>query len=351
MKSYALLALAFALVAASNIHLNDKYADVMEGRHELTQPLLREIYDGFVSRFNHKGEDRFEIFSNNVRKMVEHNRKKLTWTQGINDFADLTFEEFKKLRLMKPQDCSATEHNLRITRKAVGIPASYEWNSFGVVTPVKDQDDCGSCWAFSTVSALESHWNILGKGKNITFSEQQLVDCAGDFENYGCDGGLPSQAFEYIKAAKGIESDITYPYTARDGSCVFRRSIAIGYAKYGSYNITEGDETELADRLYNVGPVSVSFEVLDSFQFYKSGVYSVPDCGTGTQDINHAVLATGYGTENGVKFWNIKNSWSTEWGVKGYFKIQRDVNMCAISQCNSYPLIDNDTAEYEEVKA
>jgi len=197
---------------------------------------------------------------------------------------------------------------------------------------------------------LEAHWNILGKGKNVLFSEQQLVDCAGDFENYGCDGGLPSQAFEYIRSAGGIESEITYPYTARDGSCVFRKSIAVGYVRYGSYNITQGDESELADRLYNVGPIAVAFEVIDSFQFYKSGVYSAADCGTGTMDVNHAVVATGYGVENGVKFWNIKNSWSTDWGVKGYFKIQRDTNMCAIATCNSYPLIDANMADYEEVK-
>jgi cathepsin H len=209
------------------------------------------------------------------------------------------------------------------------------------VTPVKDQGDCGSCWTFSTVGTLESHWNILAKGKNVLFSEQQLVDCADDFENYGCDGGLPSQAFEYIHYAGGIETSSTYPYTAKDGRCVFRPQMAAGYVKYGSYNVTEGDEDELAERLYSVGPMAVSFEVLDSFQFYKSGVYSAPDCGTTTQDVNHAVVATGYGTENGKKFWNIKNSWSTSWGVNGYFKLERGTNMCAISQCNSYPLIDS----------
>lgn len=85
---------------------------------------------------------------------------------------------------------------------------------------------------------MEAHWNILGKARNLTFSEQQLVDCAGAFENFGCNGGLPSQAFEYIKYAGGIETDVTYPYTARDGSCVFRPGIAVGYAKYGSFNIT-----------------------------------------------------------------------------------------------------------------
>lgn len=114
----------------------------------------------------------------------------------------------------------------------------------------------------------------------------------------------------------------------------------VAYVKYGSYNITQGDEVELAERLYSTGPQSVSFKVITGFQNYKGGVYSAKSCGYETKDVNHAVLATGYGVEKGVKFWNVKNSWGPTWGASGYFKIERSVNMCAISQCNSYPLID-----------
>lgn len=215
-----------------------------------------------------------------------------------------------------------------------------------MVSPVKDQGNCGSCWTFSTVGAMESHWNILGKGRNLTFSEQQLVDCAGDFENYGCDGGLPSQAFEYIKHVGGLESDLTYPYKGVDNPCTHRPEISVAHCRYGSYNITQGDENEAAERLYNAGPISVAFEVLDDFISYAGGVYAVKNCGTGTMDVNHAVLATGFGEENGKKFWNVKNSWGTDWGVNGYFKIERGTNMCAIAQCNSYPLIDR-IADFE----
>jgi len=242
---------------------------------------------------------------------------------------------------MAPQDCSATNSfKLAEEERAVGIPDAYEWNDFRMVSPVKNQGRCGSCWTFSTVGAMESHWNIIGKGKNVTFSEQQLVDCAGDFDNHGCNGGLPSHAFEYIKYAGGLESDVTYPYMAKDGTCVFRPEVSIGYARYGSYNITQGDEKELAERLYQAGPISVSFQVITGFKDYTSGVYSVKTCGTTTKDVNHAVLATGYGTEAGNKFWNVKNSWGPAWGNQGYFKIAREANMCAIGQCNSYPLID-----------
>lgn len=255
----------------------------------------------------------------------------------------MTFEEFQEGRLMKPQDCSATQ-TLR-AKPLSTIPTDYDWVSYGMVSPVKNQGSCGSCWTFSTVGSLESHWNILGKGRNMTFAEQQLVDCAGNFDNHGCEGGLPSHAFEYIRAARGIESSLTYPYTAKDGVCNYRPSIAVGYVRFGSYNITQGDEKELAERIYNAGPVSVAFQVIKGFQNYVSGVYSVNNCGTTTNDVNHAVLATGYGSENGILFWNVKNSWGATWGNNGYFKIEREKNMCAIAQCNSYPLIDRDQLE------
>lgn len=144
---------------------------------------------------------------------------------------------------MLPQNCSATS-NLKIKSefKLSAIPASYEWNNYGMVSPVKNQGACGSCWTFSTIGAMESHWNILGKGKNMTFSEQQLVDCAGDFDNHGCNGGLPSHAFEYIRYAGGIELDATYPYVAKTNPCVHRKEIVAGYCRHGSYNITQGDE-------------------------------------------------------------------------------------------------------------
>lgn len=107
---------------------------------------------------------------------------KFTWKQGINDFTDMTFEEFKEERLMEPQECSATNSfKVKQELKDLAIPENYEWTNYGIVTPVKNQGSCGSCWAFSTVGTMESHWNVLGKGKNLTFSEQQLVDCAGDF--------------------------------------------------------------------------------------------------------------------------------------------------------------------------
>ena len=339
--SKIILALLIVGLASANLHLNVKFRNILDGPEELTERIAQQIYLEFHSPNFERSDYRFQVFYETLKEIKDHNAGQHSWKQGVNDFSDMTFEEFKADKLMAPQNCSATSF-LKIKSEVANaaIPDSYEWNDYGMVSPVKNQGACGSCWTFSTVGAMESHWNILGKGKNITFSEQQLVDCAGDFDNHGCHGGLPSHAFEYIKHVGGLESDVTYPYKATDNPCVHRPEISVGYCRYGSFNITQGDEAQLAERLYNAGPVSVAFQVITGFKNYAGGVYTVNNCGTGTKDVNHAVLATGYGTEKGMKFWNIKNSWGAGWGAQGYFKIQREANMCAIAQCNSYPLIE-----------
>lgn len=307
--SKILLVTLLVILANCNVHLNVKYRSFLHGEGLFNELLAKEMYSQYFSPYTTKSEYRFQIFMQTLISIRNHNIRGDTWTQGINDYSDMTFEEFAAGRLMTPQNCSAT-NSFRVNPKKVSAaPTDYEWNTYGMVSPVKNQGSCGSCWAFSTVGSLESHWNILGKGRNITFSEQQLVDCAGDYDNHGCNGGLPSHAFEYIRHARGIESSLTYPYTAKTMTCVYRPNIAVGYVRFGSYNITQGDEIELAERLYNAGPVAVSFQVIGGFKDYVSGVYSVTNCGTTTQQVNHAVLATGYGVENGVKFWNVKNSW------------------------------------------
>lgn len=163
------------------------------------------------------------------------------------------------------------------------------------------------------------------------------MDCAGDFENYGCNGGLPSHAFEYIKSAGGIASEEAYPYFAEDRTCtVSSDDFILDVTGNGSVNITAGDEVELKSAVYQQ-PVSVAFQVVDDFGSYTSGVYTSSTCKNGQADVNHAVLAVGYGTENGMDYWLVKNSWGADWGDNGFFKIERGVNMCGIAMCNSYP--------------
>jgi len=216
------------------------------------------------------------------------------------------------------------------------IPEHFDWREFGGVTPVKNQGHCGSCWTFSTIGAMESHYLIkYGQFRNL--SEQQLVDCAGDFDNHGCSGGLPSHAFEYIKFAGGVSLENNYPYMAVNQNCSFNNSIASVAVSGGSVNITVGDEDEMLHAVFQHGPVSIAYQVAGDFRDYKSGVYNSTLCNNTASDVNHAVLAVGFGRENGMDYWVVKNSWGTTWGDNGFFKIQRGVNMCGISNCNSFP--------------
>jgi len=279
---------------------------------------------------------KFATYSENLKMIRSHNRKGLPYTLTVNQFADLTWEEFHKHRLGAAQNCSATtKGSHKITQEV--LPNSKDWRETGIVSPVKDQGHCGSCWTFSTTGSLEAAYK-QAFGKDISLSEQQLVDCAGSFNNFGCNGGLPSQAFEYIKYNGGLDTEEAYPYTGQNGICKFS-SANVGIRVMESVNITLGAEDELKHAVGTVRPVSVAFEVVDGFRFYKSGVFTSDTCGNSPMDVNHAVVAVGYGVENGVPYWLIKNSWGAEWGDSGYFKMELGKNMCGVSTCASYPVV------------
>merc|ERR1712083_861338 len=183
-------------------------------------------------------------------------------------------------------------------------------------------------------------------------SEQQLVDCAGAFDTAGCGGGLPSHAFEYIKYAGGLSTEFSYPYHAVNQNCTFNKTATLETHPFrptsagvgvevpgGSVNITAGDENSLKYYLATKGPVSVAFQVASDFRHYSYGVYSSTVCKNGAMDVNHAVLAVGYGTDpaSNMTYWTIKNSWDYTWGVNGYFKMEAFKNMCGVANCNAFP--------------
>lgn len=285
-------------------------------------------------------------------KVDAHNAQGKSWTMGINQFSDLTDEEFSQSILMDPQDCSATTGRVSAPlNHGFNIPKSVDWREKGMVTAVKNQQKCGSCWTFSTVGCLEAHVAILNEQKRTPLlSEQQLVECAQDFDNHGCNGGLPSHAFEYLKheGSKGLHTEFTYPYIGKDDHAC---RVADGKGPLdvpletgvvvpgGSVNITEGDEDSMAFFLATRGPVSLAYMVIDDFRNYAGGVYTTDHCKDTAKDVNHAVLAVGYGTDagSGLDYWTIKNSWSPSWGDEGYFKLHRGVNMCGCSNCNAFP--------------
>jgi len=296
----------------------------------------------FARRFGRKYETaeeithRFKIFRESLEQIRSTNRKGLSYKLGINRFADMSWEEFRATRLGAAQNCSATlKGNHRMTAEA--LPETKDWRETGIVSPVKDQGHCGSCWTFSTTGSLEAAYT-QATGKSISLSEQQLVDCATSFNNFGCNGGLPSQAFEYIKYNGGLDTEQSYPYAGVNGVCSFKPE-NVGVKVLNSVNITLGAEDELKHAVGLVRPVSVAFEVIAGFKQYKEGVFTSYHCGSTPMDVNHAVVAVGYGVENGVPYWLIKNSWGEDWGTNGYFKMELGKNMCGVATCASYPVV------------
>ncbi|XP_061891976.1 pro-cathepsin H, partial [Entelurus aequoreus] len=281
---------------------------------------------------------RLRIFIENKKMVDVHNAESHTFLVGLNQFSDMTFEEFKNFFLLQePQNCSATKGN-HVSRSGP-YPKVVDWRAKGnFVTPVKNQGHCGSCWTFSTTGCLESV-NAITTGKLISLSEQQLIDCAQNFNNQGCMGGLPSQAFEYIKYNNGIMTEEDYPYKGYDDTCHFHLPLAAAFV-HEVVNISSYDEDAMLDAVARLNPVTFGFEVTADFMHYKDGVYTSTLCKNTADKMNHAVLAVGYGVDdnNTTPYWIVKNSWGVAWGVDGYFMIEREKNMCGLAACASYPI-------------
>lgn len=311
-----------------------------------------EAFKDFHSKEYHIEEElaRFTIWKMNLDIIQKHNNLA---DQGIysywlkeNKFADLTTKEFAAIYngyrgdLKKSSDKSpGKEFGYNPDTE---VPESIDWREKGYVTAVKNQGQCGSCWAFSTTGSLEGqHFNATGE--LVSLSEQNLVDCSREFGNMGCNGGLMDQGFEYVKNTSGIDTEESYPYKGRDGECKFNAS-NIGATLSSYVDVEAGSEDALKQAIGTYGPVSVAIDASHiSFQLYSHGVYHSFFCSSAALD--HGVLAVGYGTEKDRwgrqrDYWIVKNSWSEHWGAKGYIKMSRNrKNNCGIATQASFPLV------------
>jgi len=288
--------------------------------HAYTETQYQSQFVQYIEQFDktYSHEEffsRFNTFKSWVDTIEAHNAGNATWKMGINQFSDLTAEEFKTQYLSSLVVPEGDNRADVVVLPDPSAPNDIDWRSKGAVTPVKNQGQCGSCWAFSATGAIEG-WAVAKGGKSLpSLSEQMFVDCTRSVGNQGCNGGWPDKTIGWA-ASHGVTTESAYPYTARDGTCKsFSPLFTFGGVATGS------GETTLGGQLSST-PVSVCVDASGGFQSYHSGVFSGP-CGS---QINHAILAVGYTSQ----YWIVKNSWGTSWGSGGYIYMAKGKNLCGI---------------------
>jgi hypothetical protein len=326
MKAVVFLALLGVAVASAHLYSESEY-----------QFLFSKWIAQHNKKYNHENFFyRYTVFKRNMDHITVHNKGKHSYTLGMNAFGDLTPEEFKATYASgykRIDNSYLRSKNGPAPRPHPRKPLdSVDWRTQGAVTPVKNQQQCGSCWAFSAIGALEGAHAI--KTKTLTsYSEQQLVDCSTAEGNQGCNGGLMDQAFQYIMKTK-MCTEAKYPYKAVDGQC--QDSMCTGTMISSYTDVTPNNEMALLTAV-NQQPVSIAIEADQQvFQFYSGGILDDPSCGT---QLDHGVLVVGYGTDSGKDFWIVKNSWGDSWGEEGYIRMVRGQNECGLATEPSYPVM------------
>jgi cathepsin L len=314
MEKTSLILLALTIIATIGVF---NYAPETE-----TQS-VEEIYQykieftNFMFQFNKKYDSqeqayRFKIFKDNLIRINKHNKDSAqTYLMGINQFTDMTQDEFiQQILVNNMMDLKTVEAKKETIE--VEAPTEVDWRNKGVMTAVKNQGQCGSCWSFSTTATLESSVAIAKKNL-YSFSEQQLVDCCGakGFQCQGCSGAWPEWAFNYINSA-GIVLETEYPYTAKNGACKATPTAKKFLNSAKPWSMLSGTES-IKSALAATGPISICVDA-SNWSAYRSGVFS--NCGTTT--LNHAVTLVGYQADG---TWIVRNSWGTSWGEQGFIRL------------------------------
>ncbi|EER88858.1 ervatamin-B [Sorghum bicolor] len=361
----ALLALATTAVARHSYTTT-----IVPAPAERADEEVRRMYEAWKSKHGRPrgncdmagDEDRLrlEVFRDNLRYIDAHNAEAdaglHTFRLGLTPFADLTLEEYRGRALGfrarhrgGPSARAAasrvgsggtrSHHRRPRPRPRCGdLPDAIDWRQLGAVTDVKNQEQCGGCWAFSAVAAIEGI-NAIVTGNLVSLSEQEIIDC--DTQDSGCNGGQMENAFQFVIDNGGIDSEADYPFIATDGTCDANKANDEKVAAIdGFVEVASNNETALQEAVA-IQPVSVAIDAGGrAFQHYSSGIFNGP-CGT---NLDHGVTVVGYGSENGKAYWIVKNSWSDSWGEAGYIRIRRNVFLpvgkCGIAMDASYPVKD-----------
>lgn len=289
-----------------------------------------KVFEAYYQKNYHSAREReyrFHNFLDSLDRMHSRNKHSMgLTTYGVNEFSDMTIDEFKKTKLtVLPGDFK--ERSSIVVDDMVELPTAFDWRNVTppVITPVNNQLQCGSCWAESATETVESYWALAGNPL-VQLSVQQSVDCCT--QAYGCMGGWPSWAFDSLISEGGVESAIDYPYQGINERCRFNRSDVVATISSWSALTTDKNETLMTQWVSQSGPLSVCVDA-STWMDYDGGIIW-HDCGNW---INHCVQIVGYGvSERGIPYWTVRNSWGTEWGDEGYLKVYRGNNTCAIAQ-------------------
>ncbi|PIA34030.1 hypothetical protein AQUCO_03900140v1 [Aquilegia coerulea] len=322
----------------------------------ITEEQVVELFQQWKEKHNkvynneEENKKRFENFRASLRFVTEKNLEKRLGSSksshvvGLNKFADMSNEEFKEKYMSKIRK---TRYNNKIielkesgkvSTSTCDAPATLDWREKGVVTAIKDQGQCGACWAFSATGAIEGI-NAIVTGKLVSLSEQELVEC--DTNDSGCNGGLMDTAFAWIKSNGGLNTESGYPYTGYEGTCKNAKK----QEKVVSINGYEDISPQESALICAVVKQPISVAIVGSsydFQLYSGGVFA-GDCSSDPNDVDHAVLVVGYGSKGDEQYWIAKNQWGTGWGMGGYMYIKKNTSLqygvCAMYSLASYPTI------------
>ncbi|XP_071729354.1 KDEL-tailed cysteine endopeptidase CEP3-like [Rutidosis leptorrhynchoides] len=341
-----LLSISLILNVVKSFEYDEKELESEDG--------MRMLYNRWRSHHKVQGRrnlERFNVFKHNVQYVHQSNKMNKPYKLNLNLFADYTVHEHASIYQSKTSHFLALQGPLKSTNQsythkdATNLPPRIDWRERNAVTPIEFQGECGSCWAFSAIAAVEGI-NAIVTGQLTRLSEQQLLDCDTAWNN-ACDGGLMEPAFKFIKEHGGIATDESYPYKAKRVTC--------DKSKFGHHSVTlsgseylDGTEEALHKSVAHQ-PVTISVDSSSQdFMLYKEGVFTGA-CGLNN---NHGMTVVGYDeTKEGMKYWIVKNSWSEAWGEKGYMRIQRGTpqkeGICGINKCAAIPLKDANTKNIE----
>jgi C1A family cysteine protease len=329
-----MLALASPLVTSFSAAGTDYKAEFVSFKEKFSKVYETEEEEQF----------RFGAFVENLGAALAHNEANPKHaTQGVTKFMDLTATEFASRYLnRKPKtadnrlrvfdgECTACVRFPEQAELIADPPDEFDWTTKGAVTPIKDQGQCGSCWSFGTTSDIEGTWFLAGNDL-VSLSEQELVSCDTKGEDEGCNGGLQEAAFEYV-IKNGLTTESNYPYQSGSGrapKCDASKEtpVAATISSWSQVASSGGEEDAIQTALLASGPITIGINA-SPMQRYNGGIDNPLVCVKASLD--HAVTIVGYGTEDGTAYWKIRNSWNTDWGEDGYYRIVRGSNKCGLA--------------------